>query len=693
MKTPFARLILPVLIAVSALLPSPARAQSESVESPEMLLFREADDAIRRGDQEWALDHLQIFVQTYPNSPLIARVHFERGLIFTQEGRLEQAIAAFEASVDKAANLEVSADARLRVAALYANAGRYGDIPRVLDPLVPVPLPEESRAELSRLMIRAYDGTERRDDAHREGLKLWQVLKPGSERTELELTLMDFVREIDDEAKVEADLKVAHLPSFYESALLERLLELKVQSKNLAGSLDTIDRYLARFPGDARARLMETRRRDLQLASQIDPKAIGVLLPLSAKGPLGAFAQNARKAIEIAVKHSSRKSGVDSVRVIVKDTEGKPETAVKALNELATSEKVVAVIGPIGTSEVKAAAARASEIGLPMLSLSPAEGLPGQGNFVFRMLPTASEQVSALVNYARVRMGLKNFAIIYPETPLGQQLFSHYISDVERLGGRVVGAEHYDANMADFKGPLFRLAGLYWPDARRYETQRNKTVNGWQSYSPKRLEDLERYWIAASDKGDDVKPRTRSDQPPIIDFDALFIAGLASKVGLILPQLTFRDVRGTQLLGFSEWNDPELFARAGGQADGALIVDGFNPGIDDPRAGEFVKDFTVPVAIKTPPPPASPGAFVPSVAPEERPPAMFEARAYDAVSMIADASQRLGIPSRTGLALRLSSSKGYAGLGGQIRFYRDGRTELPLILLEARGKEFVPAAR
>lgn len=655
---------------------APAAAAAES-DSSEQILFREADDALRRGDLEWALEQLQGFVRAYPDSPLATRAHLQRGMILEQQGRTEQAVAAYEASIEKAPRPDLSVNARLRVGAIYSLSERHDEAVRVLDPLMDEPLPEDSRTELYRLLIRAHEGLGLSDRARRERLYFWKILRPGDERTALELFLMDYTRDIEDESSVEGELRVTGLPPFYEAALLERLLELKVQMKNLQGSLDVIDRFLERFPGDARARLMEIRRRDLQQASQIDPSAIGVLLPLSARGALGAFAANARKAIEIAVKHTSRRGGTDTVRIIVKDTQGQAIQAVTAFNELVANEKVVAVIGPIGVSEVKAVAARAAETGVPMLSLSPSDGLAGQGSFVFRMLPTVTEQVTELVRYARLRMGLKNFAILYPDTLLGQNLFGHYVSEVERLGGRVVGAERYDGNTTDFKIPLFRLAGLHWPDARKYEIQRNRSLHGWQPYNPRRIEEIERYWAEASGRGSEFRPRNRADLPPVIDFDALFIAGLAPKVGLILPQITFRDVRGAQLLGFSEWNDPELFARAGGQAQGALIVDGFSPALEDPRARELAKEFA---------PPSDSGEPV-------KGPAMFEARAYDALSMVAEAAQKLGIPSRTGLALRLSSSSGYAGIGGRIRFSRDGRTELPLVFLEASGKEFVPVAR
>ncbi|MCW5830349.1 MAG: penicillin-binding protein activator [Deltaproteobacteria bacterium] len=676
----------------------PEEPQADVAELPpdEAQLFREADDAIRRGDHEWALEHLQKFIQSHPASAAAPRAHLERGIILEHQERYELSAAAYEQAVRMAGEASRSVEARLNLSGVYRRLGRFGDIPGILEPIEWIDLDPEQRMTLYRRRAAAYEALGQEDEARLDRLRLWQVLVPGTERTALELLLIDDIRRIEDEKAAEEKLRAPNLPPFYESALLERLLELRIQSKNLAGSLDVIDRYLLRFPKDKRARLMETRRRDLMQASEVDTRAVGVLLPVSARGALGYFAERARKAIDAAVARTSRKTGADTIRIIVRDTGGRAEQAVAALNDLVSTEKVVAVVGPVGGSEVRAVAQRAAELGIPVFALSPADDLPGAGSFVFRMIPTANEQVSAIVAHARGSLGLKNFAALYPDTPLGQALFSHYVDEVERFGGRLTGAEKYDTRAADFKAPLYRLAGLQWADARRYEAQRNKSLKGWTPYSPRKMDEIERHWLKVSGR-EDMKLKPRPELPPVVDYDALFIAGMAQRVGLILPQITFRDVRGAQLYGFSEWNDPELFLRAGGQADGAIIVDGFHPALEHPDAAAFIRAFT---PLDPPVKPSSGAGGTPagppsaaSPAPDDRPPGMFEARAYDAIGLIVDASSQLGIPSRTGLALRLLSPGGYSALGGRIRFYPDGRADLPLVLLEARGREFVLLAR
>jgi ABC-type branched-subunit amino acid transport system substrate-binding protein len=63
--------------------------------------------------------------------------------------------------------------------------------------------------------------------------------------------------------------------------------------------------------------------------------------------------------------------------------------------------------------------------------------------------------------------------------------------------------------------------------------------------------------------------------PPIVDFEALFIADAHEKAGLIAPQLAFNEVGGVQLLGPSGWNHPDLMTVGGDHLEGAIFTESF----------------------------------------------------------------------------------------------------------------------
>ena len=65
------------------------------------------------------------------------------------------------------------------------------------------------------------------------------------------------------------------------------------------------------------------------------------------------------------------------------------------------------MLGPIALSEGPAAAVRAQQLGIPIVSLSRAEGLTQLGEYVFRDMPTNSAQAKAVAQYAQKKLGAK----------------------------------------------------------------------------------------------------------------------------------------------------------------------------------------------------------------------------------------------------------------------------------------------
>ena len=54
---------------------------------------------------------------------------------------------------------------------------------------------------------------------------------------------------------------------------------------------------------------------------------------------------------------------------------------------------------------------RAQQIGIPIVSLSRAEGLTQIGDYVFRDMPTNSQQARAVAQYAQKKLNAKRFGI------------------------------------------------------------------------------------------------------------------------------------------------------------------------------------------------------------------------------------------------------------------------------------------
>ena len=275
----------------------------------------------------------------------------------------------------------------------------------------------------------------------------------------------------------------------------------------------------------------ELARRGNPLPPAAMERTIAVLLPLSGRfAPLG---QEVQRGLELA--RTSHSAAAGSVQFVYRDT-ANDSAAAPVMAELTAQPGLLAVIGPLITSEAAPAAAWAEQEQVPLLLLAPREGVTG--SHVFRFALTADAQARTLADYAGQNLGLKSFAIFHPANRNGEHFSGLFQAAVEQQGGQVVARMSYPPGAVDLRQSLQALAA------------------------------------AARSSGRGAP-------------EALFIPDEARQVAQILPQLAFTRLDQLQLLGTSAWNDPTLVRMAGPSSEGVVFVDGFF--IDSPWSE--VRDF------------------------------------------------------------------------------------------------------
>ncbi len=366
--------------------------------------------------------------------------------------------------------------------------------------------------------------------------------------------------------------------------------------------------------------------------------SIGVVLPLS--GKFASYGNKALQGIELAMERYNSKglSKKSPVKLLIKDSEGLPEVAERAANEL-DREGVDVIIGPILSSTADSASRRAQHLGIPIITMTQKEGITDIGDWVFRNGITNAAQVKGLVRHA-VDGGIKKAAVLYPDNVYGRELSTIFDVEMAKMGGEVVAAKSYRDGQTDF-GP--EIKAMVGPDFL-------KKMKAYTEAREKRFKEAERSGIDKDQKNDLIKPRP--------GFDAIFIADYSERVGLIVPQLAFFDVTGVKLLGISGWNSPNLLKLAGRYLDNAMFVDGFFSGSQRPDVKEFVKFY-----LKT---------FG-----EE--PTILEAQAFDTAGMVLSLALE-GIRSRDGIKNGIRKIREYPGICGNITFTgRDAERDVYLL--------------
>jgi branched-chain amino acid transport system substrate-binding protein len=372
---------------------------------------------------------------------------------------------------------------------------------------------------------------------------------------------------------------------------------------------------------------------------QVKPNIIGCLLPLS--GPFAIYGQEVLHGVELGLDiFRETDEHLSSLELVIRDTEGNPDKAREAVRELAEQEKALVIIGPLISRVAEEAVERAQDLNIPIITLSQSEAVTGKGNMVFQNCLTPEDQVRSLTNKVIAEMGLKRFAILYPDNGYGTYFMNKFWDKVEFLGAEVTAVEAYDPKETDFAVPIKKMVGLYYPRPKP-ETEEK------------------------TEEEPEEKPE------PIVDFDAIFVPDSYERGGLVVSQLPFYDVVNVTILGTDLWNSPKLIEVAGRYVHGAIFPSGFFPGSRFRGVSSFVEQYKVNFQDK---------------------PGFLAAIGYDTIRMLKDLMREEGanIKTRADLRTALTSIQGFEGVTGPMVFNSERRAERNPLLLTVSGRHFLP---
>jgi len=372
---------------------------------------------------------------------------------------------------------------------------------------------------------------------------------------------------------------------------------------------------------------------------------LGCLLPLS--GPFSIYGEEVLKGVELGLGVHWDQTAQTGLELLIRDTKGRPEEALAALENLVIDEKIMAIIGPVSSRAAIAVARKAQEMGVPVIALTQREGVVEEGEMIFRNFLTPSQEIDGLIDVAMGQMGLKHFGILYPDNAYGRYSMNLFWDRLNDMGGTVTAVESYGVDDTDFADQIKKMVGLYYPRPASFV---------------QRLEDMK----TPEDEENSIYPE---EPEPIIDFDAIFIPDSFQRVAMIAPQLTFYDVLEVQLLGTSPWQSPKLVEMAKDYIQGALFCSGFVGDSEEAGVQIFVEEYR--------------DNF-------DADPGILAANGYDTIRLLKQVLSDKEIRTRKDLVNALLGSQGFYGVSGVITFDPNGEAEKEPILLTISGNSMVP---
>jgi branched-chain amino acid transport system substrate-binding protein len=524
---------LAVLLLVMALLPAcatmappfPAGGSGSQVWKSETALFQDAEASYRRQAYRQAYRQYAAYLERYAQGSRAMDARVREAEISGLLGDWQGSLRGYRSILARQPQPEVALKARYGIGRAYFKLGEYQRASQVLDNLTAASdLPRSLWFSTQALMAEIALKQGQVPQAFARLRLAAQDLASGDQEW-----FEDLKTRLLEQATV-SDLE--QLAALYRDNPLSAGLLLRLARRSQeAGQTGEARKWVAtlkeRFPNSPEAAAADR----LLTGGKV---VVGCLLPLS--GQLSTIGFRVQRGMELAAKGAQ-------VQVVFRDTATDPGTAATVTRELAQDTSVLAILGPLSSAVAQSAAEAAQAAGVPLIALSQKDGLTQTGTWIFQAFMTPRQQVRALVHQA-LGMGIKRFAILYPDSSYGRTFSQNLQEEMAASGGELAAQAYYSPGTQDFGPTLAALAEAL-----------------------------------------------KSAPEGATGATALFIPDDASTVAAIAGKLAGTPMKGMQLLGTNLLDNTKLPAEQLTALEGAIFPDAFFAGDPNPEVQKFISDY------------------------------------------------------------------------------------------------------
>jgi branched-chain amino acid transport system substrate-binding protein len=595
--------------------------------------LNQAKQLIDAGQAEEAVTMLRRFLDTSPKPDILDDTYLLLGAALYGAQQYGEGLKYLQQLQTEFPNSEVSDRGKLMLARTHAAMG---------NPDLALPI-------LTGLRTLSQDDLTKREAVHLSGelylqkkepmraIQAWLdeiTLSHDEQADEIRTHIRELINTSLDK-KLLNRIREAHPRSFPGDLASLRLIDLYVGRGEEHRAIREIQRFLTNFPTHPQTAASSDLLASLQTKLKSYQFLVAAALPLS--GKLASFANDVLSGIQLALELNGDRAGGPSVGLLVKDVESSQASFLDDFNYLLAYDRPIAVIGPLLSRNLPVMSELAERSRIPLLT--PTATLPNVrrlGSFTFSTALTYQLQAKRIATYATAELGFQRFCILHPDTAYGRELARLFAEEVRQRGGEIIATESYKEGEPDVGTQLKRM----------------------------KAEDLNKYGLAVPvDPEKTGEKLTKHDKKILYTpgFDAIFIPGRASDVGLIAAQLNFYDMR-VPFLGGNGWNAPDFARTADRSIDGAVFVDGFFIDSPNPNVQDFVERYKK--------------RF-------QSTPTLFAVQGYDAMKIVIEAIKK-GATSGESVRNYIMTQQDLPALGGPASFGQDGTLNRPLFLIQVK---------
>ena len=382
----------------------------------------QARDLASSGDVRGAQNAYEAFIINNQGTVEADLARLELGVLGSDIGRCQSAVPHFEQAQDSADHA-IALRAKLHLASCQLQLGDPERALETVEPLAGERFSSEEQALLWDTTVIAAEQTTSAAVALRALDTLFERggPPPDPQRADAVLDLLAQKLTLEETTALFEELRAGALPHVVVSM---RLLHHALETQDTALVVSASDELRASDSMEDPEVTILVARADEFLHG--NPYVVGALLPLSGRGR--EVGRQLLQGMQLAALDEG------GPELVVEDTAGDPAKTTAAVESLIGDQRVVAVLGPVGSRTTEAAAESTRRAGVPLLSFSASEEITSAGDQVFRFLYSPRDELTALVGKARAR-GLSRFVILYPDHGYGRTMERLFDQEVAAAGG------------------------------------------------------------------------------------------------------------------------------------------------------------------------------------------------------------------------------------------------------------------
>ena len=330
---------------------------------------------------------------------------------------------------------------------------------------------------------------------------------------------------------------------------------------------------------------------------------LGVILPLMQKADGASrekkLAYEILDGVKYAVDEYNLKNSKQGVTVVidVRDSEKDPLVAAREIQPWLDDKEFIGIVGPIFSYEVSPVAGIANSRKIPLITPTATDnGIAAVGDFVFQANPDYTTRGKAMAQYAVLKLGMKNLAVVAPSFQPSSAIADSFVQEAMRLGARIISDKRYLKGATDLRylfsamrseGAVFSQeqsidfkGTVSYPEIIKRLTSvgiRKSTIDSLAEKQGKVI--VQRlFGLNGKAMADSLGIPLQAEpfyldslQYPVTSIQGVFCPiSNSGEIGIITSQMTYYNIKAT-VLGSGEWNDAAELDLNKRYADGAIF--------------------------------------------------------------------------------------------------------------------------